>query len=125
VEYLNKIIEGRDKYERFVKKTNELINIYNSVDGNIKLLSEEQRDELDKLIVESEELKLEAGMIFESNPGITITMQIRLHKYELAKRLSILGLIIGVIISILGFYLWHVRLQKYIDQLHRNTGTDA
>ncbi|MFP3977621.1 hypothetical protein [Marinobacter sp. KMM 10035] len=122
VEYVNTIFESGEAYEKFAKKTNERIDIYNIVGGNIELLSDEQRQKLDEILVESEELKVKAGAIVESNPAARVAMNTRLEKYKLAKALSILGLIVGALVSIFGFYLWHSRLQRYIDQLHRNKG---
>ena len=119
-EYVNSIFEGGKAYEKFAKKTNEGIAIYNSVAGDQSLLSEEQKKELDKILIESEKLSKEADAIINSNPATRIAMNTRTDKYDMAKYMSFSGIFIGVLVSVFGFYLWHTRLQKYIDQLHKS-----
>ena len=119
-DYVNSIFEGSEAYEKFATKTNEGITIINNVSGNIKSLSEAQREQLDKILAESEILKIEAGAIIKSNPATRIAMNTQMEKYNLAEMLSILGVISGTLISAFGFYLWHFRLQRYIDHLHRS-----
>lgn len=68
IEYVNSIFKSGEAYEKFATKTNEGIAIINSVGRNIKLLSEAQREQFDKILAESEMLKVEAGAIIKSNP---------------------------------------------------------
>lgn len=119
-EYVNNMISGGETYERFAKKTNEALALLYNVDGSIKHLSKEQRKEVESILNEAQKLNAETGLLLENNPAKTMFLRTRLSKYDTAKNLSISGVVFGFLISGVGFYFWHVRLQKHIDKSHES-----
>lgn len=117
-EYVNMIFGGAEAYGRFAEKTNEGIAIYNSAHGDINSLSEDQKEELDAILQETEKLKVETGALLDANPAKRVTINSKLEKYQWARNISVLGGALGVLVSVFGFYFWHVRLQRHIDHLH-------
>ena len=119
MDYIYDTYEGSDAYRQFAEKVNEGIAIYNSAGGDKELFSEQQKKDFDKIMIEADELKKHSDAWASKNPKQRITMNSHREKYNTAKWLSIGGILIGGIISFFGFYLWHTRLQKYIDETYK------
>ncbi|MEL4428890.1 hypothetical protein [Shewanella mangrovisoli] len=119
-DYVNNIFKGGDAYTKFANETNKGIDIYNSVRGDWSKLTEKQKEDLAIIMKESEKLRDDADQIINGNPAKRIALQSRTERYQLAKVVSFIGIAFGSIVSAMGFFLWHTRLQKYIDDLHRN-----
>lgn len=120
INFLYHATENNEAYEKFIKKVNEGIAIYNSVGGDKNLFTDQQKNDFDAIMNEAEKLQKPANESVNPDPVKRIILNSRREKYEVAKWLSITAISIGVIISFLGFYLWHTRLQKYIDEEHKN-----
>jgi hypothetical protein len=120
-EYINTMFERTEAYGRFAAKTNEGITIYNSVQGDVNSLSEAQKQELDAILQDSEKLKIETGALLDVNPAKRLTINAKLNKYQWVRNISVLGGAFGGLVSVFGFYFWHVRLQRHIDYLHAQT----
>jgi len=120
LEYINGIFEGGEAYKKYAEKVNEGIAIHNSVHGDQTRLSQEQLQQLDTIFISAEILGAEAQRLIDSNPAKRIAMSNRSEKYHMARFISLMGIGLGILISAFGFYLWHTRVQKYIDQLHEH-----
>jgi esterase/lipase len=121
--YINGIPKSGEDYEKFAKKTNEAIAIYNDVGGDLSKLTKRQKLDITSILAEVEVLKGEADRIINRNPAKRMFLNSRLERYKLAKLISFTGIILGLLVSGMGFYLWHTRLQLYIDKLHRENST--
>jgi hypothetical protein len=120
INYIYDTYEGSEAYVNFAKKVNEGIAIYNSVGGNKKDFTEQQKKDFDKIMLEADELQKYSNEWASKDPIKRITMNSHRERYNTAKWLSIGGISIGVIVSLFGFYFWHTRLQKYIDAEIKN-----
>ncbi|EGR3265120.1 hypothetical protein L7E62_004656 [Vibrio parahaemolyticus] len=117
--YVNDIPKSGVAYGKFAEKTNEAIAIYNSVGGDRSKLTQQQELALEAILADAEILRDEADQIINRNPAKRIALNSRFERYKLVKLVSFAGIILGLLISALGFYFWHTRLQIYIDKLHR------
>ena len=117
--YIFDTYQGSDAYVNFAKKVNEGIAIYNSVGGNKEHFTEQQKNDFDEIMLEAIRLQKYTDEWANKYPAKKVTLTSRKDKYDTAKWLSICGITLGAIISFIGFYLWHTRLQKYIDETYK------
>lgn len=118
IDVLFAAFEKDNTYEKYIDKVNEGIAIYNSVGGDKSKLSDQKRKDLDAILAAADTLKEEANELF--NPKTRLLVNSRKEKYESARLLSVTAIFIGVLLTVIGFYLWYVRLQRYIDNTQRN-----
>jgi TM2 domain-containing membrane protein YozV len=58
-------------------------------------------------------------LIFKARKANELAKHLRLNQLEIL-HYKYLGISIGVILSLLGFYLWYTRVQKYLDKELKN-----
>ena len=105
-----------EKYSQYATKVNELIDIYNSTGGDLSKLTESQIETSKEKLRELEPLSIETGNLYAETQGPVMQLQLIGRRYQLIKWLCGIGILVGLIISFAGFYLWHNRLQVHLDK---------